>query len=811
MSAAADFFVSYTSADRAWAEWIAWQLEQAGYQVIVQAWDFEPGDNFVVRMRDALEQADRTVALVSAAYLASSYCTDEWTGAFLHDPDGRNRLLQVRIEDCELPRLLRAQVYVDLVGLPREQARARLLNGVRRGRRKPASEPPFPYDQRAGPRYPGHDLEVTNLPARNPDFAGRIAQLEKLHKTLAGGGQAAVVQAATVHGLGGIGKTQLALEYAYRYAVDYDVIWWVPSEQPAAIPGLLAGLAKRLGIPEQADQAELLASLWDELRGRDRWLLVYDNAQRPRELKPYRPPGGTGRVLVTSRVSIWERGTTALRLDVLNRDESVAFLRRRTGSDDNTTLAALAEALGDLPLALEQAAAYMDKSHTSPAHYLALYREHGAELLARGEPLTTEETVATTWQVALDRLGTTPGAQELLCLCAFLAPDDIPRALPGEHAELLPEPLDTIVGRTLDYNEAIGALGGYSLVTVTEDALMVHRLVQSVIRASLNPAEQQHWTGVAARLIKAAFPSGNIEVAAWPACAALLPHVLAVVDHGEALEVEAETIALLRMEAGFYLWSRGQYRQALTLHEQALAGRQRVLGGDHPDTLTTLNSVGWIRHLLGDLPGARDLLKQALDARQRVLGPDHPDTMNSMSRLAEILRALGDLPNALELHEQTLGARRRMLRPDHPDILNAMNNVASTLRDLGDLPRALELHQETLDARRRVLGGDHPDTLTTMNSLALTRRALGDLPGACDLFEQTLHARQRVLGDDHPGTLLTKSNLASTLRDLGDLPRALELHQQALDARQRMLGPDHPDTLASTNNLAELRRELGEL
>jgi hypothetical protein len=270
MAQVADFFVSYTSADRAWAEWVAWQLEQAGYSVIVQAWDFEPGDNFVVRMRDALEQADRTLALVSAAYLASPYCTDEWTGAFLHDPHGRNCLLQVRIEDCELPRLLGAQVYVDLVGLPREQARARLLVGVKRGRRKPPSEPPFPDHgaEKVGPRFPGRGLEVTNLPPRNPDFSGRAGLLAELHEALTAGGASAVVQAATVHGLGGVGKTQLALEYAHRYATDYNVIWWVPSEQPLAIPGLLAGLARRLGIPEQADQAKLLASLWDVLRER---------------------------------------------------------------------------------------------------------------------------------------------------------------------------------------------------------------------------------------------------------------------------------------------------------------------------------------------------------------------------------------------------------------------------------------------------------------------------------------------------------------------------------------------------------------
>jgi TIR domain len=267
----AHFFVSYTSADRAWAEWVAWQLEQAGYRVIIQAWDFEPGDNFVDRMRDALERADRTLALVSAADLASRYCRDEWTGAFLRDRDGRNRLLQVRIEDCELPRLLRAQVYIDLVGLAREQARARLLDEVRRGRRKPLAEPPFPHDQRAAPGFPGRGPGITNLPPRNPDFSGRGALLEELHQTRTGGGQTAVAQAATVHGLGGVGKTELALEYAHRYATAYDVIWWVPAEQTAAIPGRLTGLARRLGVPEQADQMELLASLWDVLRERHRW------------------------------------------------------------------------------------------------------------------------------------------------------------------------------------------------------------------------------------------------------------------------------------------------------------------------------------------------------------------------------------------------------------------------------------------------------------------------------------------------------------------------------------------------------------
>jgi tetratricopeptide (TPR) repeat protein len=815
MARAADFFVSYTGADRAWAEWVAWQLEQAGYQVIIQAWDFEPGDNFVVRMRDALEHADRALALISAAYLASPYCTDEWTGAFLHDPDGRNRLLQVRIENCELPRLLRAQVYIDLVGLPRQQAKAQLLAGVQRGRRKPPSEPPFPHDRAgtAGPRFPGHSPEVTNLPPRNADFAGRAALLEELHGSLTSGGHAAVVQAATVHGLGGVGKTQLALEYAHRYASDYDVIWWVPAEQPLAIPGLLGGLARRVGVPEQAEQAELLASLWDELRERDRWLLIYDNAQGPKELAPYRPPAGAGHVLVTSRTPTW--GTTAaIRLDVLKREEAVAFLRRRTGSDNMTHLPHLAEALGDLPLALEQAAAYLDETKITPAAYLALYEQHGAELLAQGEPLSTEQTVVTTWQVALGQLDATPGAPELLALCAFLAPDNIPRAMFGEHAQVLPEPLDVIVERPLALNPAVGALGHYSLVTVTEDSLTVHRLVQTVVRASLSPDDQRQWAAAAARLVNAAFPHEGSEVAAWeawPACALLLPHALVVADHAEGLEVEAETTASLRSAAGWYLWSRGQYRQALALEEQALAARRRVLGEDHPDTLDAINNLGQTRRDLGDLDGARELHEQGLAGCRRVLGEDHPDTLTSMNNLAAIRRGLGDLDGARQLHEQTLAGLRRVLGEDHPDTLTSMDNLAKVHRELGDLDGARRLHEQALAGFRRVLGEDHPDTLKAMNNLAETGRALGDLDGARELHEQALAARRGVLGEDHPDTLTTMNNLALTRQALGDLEGARDLQEQALAGRRRVLGEDHPDTVTSMNSLAAVHRELGEL
>jgi hypothetical protein len=294
-----DFSISYTSPDLTWAEWVAWQLEDEGWTTVLQAWDFSPGENFIARMRDALEQADRTIALLSPAYLASPYGTDEWTGAFLHDKERKGRLLPVRVEACELPRLLATRVYIDLVGLGRQQARRRLLEGVKRGRRRPEREPGFPGQQRAGdgvgePRFPALGPEVTNLPGRNPHFTGRSGLLEQLRTRLHAEPGAAVTQTGAIHGLGGVGKTELVLELAHRFASDYDIVWWIAAEQPTSVTADLAALAEELGIQRVADRGEMVRLLFGELRGRERWLLIYDNAERPEMLAGLLPPGGVG-------------------------------------------------------------------------------------------------------------------------------------------------------------------------------------------------------------------------------------------------------------------------------------------------------------------------------------------------------------------------------------------------------------------------------------------------------------------------------------------------------------------------------------
>jgi tetratricopeptide (TPR) repeat protein len=829
MGQAADFFVSYTSPDRAWAEWIAWQLEAEGYQVIVQAWDFTAGRDWAHEMQHATVTAQRVVAVLSTAYLRSAHGEAEWRAFYAKDPSGeRGLLLPIRVDKVDPPGLFKTRIYVDLVDQNAASARQALLTAARGARGKPTAEPEFPGDRRPvgsateAPRFPGELPPVWNVPYHpNPYFTGRDPLLAEVHARLTA--PEAASRRVVLTGLGGMGKTQLAVEHAYRQRADYDLVWWMRSEQPTSLLGDYAALAVQpplaadLRLSQDAPQEAVVQAVRTWLERHRRWLLVFDNVEDPPTVTELLPRSATGHVVLTSQAETgWEPLADPLPVEVLAPADAAGFLLARTGEHGPVAEAAattLASTVGALPLALEQAAAYIVASGTiNLASYTELFATRALELLKRGQPLGYRHTVATTWSLAMQTLERPqPASVGLLTLAAFLAPDDLPEPLLAAHPDQLPEPLARAADDPLALGDAVAALRRYSLMRVIGDGLFVHPLLQTVVRAELDPEDERGWAAASIRLLQRGFPYPSSEIANWKECERLLPHVLTVTDHGRRLEVESEARLLLLHQAAMYLSSRGQYQQALTLREQALAGFRQLLGDDHPTTFAAMNNLAESRRVLGDPQGARDLHEQALAARRRVLGDDHPDTLTSMNNLALTQRALGDLQAARDLFEQALVACRRVLGPEHLETLRSMNNLAATRGDLGDPQGAHDLFEQVLDAVRRGLGDDHPNTLTSMSNLAETHRTLGDLQSARDLHEQALAARRRLLGPEHPETLRSMSNLAATRRDLGDPQGARDLFEQVLDARQRVLGDDHPDTLTSINDLAEVRRELKEL
>ena len=639
-------------------------------------------------------------------------------------------------------------------------------------------------------------------------------------------------QRTVLVGMRGCGKTQLAAALAKQCEdANWSLVAWVNAVSPKSIKSALVELAKQLQIDtsDQPAQNVIIRRCLDHLKSADpaARLIVFDNVEDIDHLRGLVPAGEGLRVVATTTNNKgWNyQGWDPIRIGVFDRETSIDYLLTVTDSADHEAAYTLAERLGDLPLALAQAAASARNGNLSLVRYLDRLDSYGSERVIRPVPggyYTDDVATALCMAIedALENLedGTKQAARYLLGALALLAESGVPTRWLDPTIEQQDDRglQGTNRAEDEDTHDALTELIHRSIVQQSADGstTMLHRLQAQVLRESWTNDEQDEAHAAATDLLG----SVNIRKYLSNDTKARRQEALDLVEqlrsigsqeHSQILfEYPQTTVSLYR--AFLHASELGLDYEALTL-DVAVDSLDGLLGPDHPASLASRNNLAYAYHAVGHLSDAIALYQQVLTDSIRVLGQDHPDTLASCNDLAGAYESAGRLTEAIALYEQVQEDYTRILGDNHPSTLTSRNNLAGAYESAGRLTEAIALYEQVLPDRIRVLGADHPDTLTSRNNLAHAYHTAGRLTEAITLFEQVLPDRIRILGADHPDTLTSRNNLAHAYHTAGRLTEAITLYEQVLPDRIRILGQDHPSTLTSRHNLAHAYHTAGHL
>ncbi|SDR23658.1 FxSxx-COOH system tetratricopeptide repeat protein [Thermostaphylospora chromogena] len=663
---------------------------------------------------------------------------------------------------------------------------------------------------------------VTNLPrAHSKVFVGRTDAMAAVEEAFTGAsGQVVIGQ--VIQGMGGVGKSELARQYIDRHKDRYRVVWWITATNPEQITTDLAHLAERLHPPlPQAvalsmalglDKAADWAKAW--LQSHDGWLLVLDNLEDPRHIQDLLGQLRSGHIVITTRRQVaWPAGVTHLSLDILTPQAAIELLlavsERTPDPDEEPVFAAIAKELGYLPLALEQAASYIREARISPARYRQQLAKHPLHFYqASLEEADPQQTIARLWDAHLALIRTrNPQAELVLRVLACFAPDRIPRdIIGGAQAAEDPAMLDVL-----------RLLASYSLITLEEQTLNMHRLLQAVITAADDTRTQTATDEPSSPQLALSWLAD-----AWSAAAdlppsertgrwqMLTPHLESLIRHHPITDTPGKDDWIFPVATNFER-SQGNYHRAKLLARHTLALMTTSRGREHFYTLIARGNLASVLGNLGRLEEAEAEFRAVLEVSRRVLGEEHPITLTDRGDLAGVLGGLGRLEEAVAEIRAVLPTMRRVLGEEHPITLTNWGNLAFILGSLGRLEEAEAEFRAVLEVSHRVLGEEQPITLANRGNLALVLGSLGRLEEAEAEHRVVLEASRRVLGEEHPITLTSWNNLAGALGELGRLEEAEAEFRAVLEARRRVLGEEHPDTLTSRSDLAEALAELGRL
>ncbi|NUW31670.1 tetratricopeptide repeat protein [Nonomuraea sp. SMC257] len=651
------------------------------------------------------------------------------------------------------------------------------------------------------------------VPPRNRNFTGRGELLAQIRRGI-GEVTAVVPLPQALHGLGGVGKTQLAIEYCWRYRGDYDVVWWITADQKALVPPALAALAPRLGVAHADtvgvdESAEAVREALERGDPYNRWLLVFDNADQPESVKGYIP--ANGHVLITSRNTRWDTAAETVSVNVFAREESVEFLTKRLPRIAPRDADRVADALGDLPLALEQASLLMAQTAISVEDYLDQLGENTRELLALGRPTEYPTSMTAAWRLSVTHLeARRPEAIDILRCCAFFGPEPIPRDVfrPGRGA--LPPRLGELLSSPIELSKSIGELNRFALARIDSDSrtLQVHRLIQALLRDDLEPEEQARTRHVVHRLLANGAPHDPDDDTTWPRWAELVGHLRpSLVADCEDDAVRGFAIRVIR-----YLYRRGDYRTAREIAEELLEKWTENSGPGDPDVLKVRRHLGNVLWQLGEYDASYTLNERTLALMRETLGAEDEETLGVFNTFGANLRARGEFTKAAEGDTASRELHEKVFGRDDPRTLRVIGNLALDYALTSDYPAARKAHEHAyLEQTSGAGGASRWDILNTMTGLARVVRLCGDFSDACDIGAEAYDYGRIELSPDHPLTLKAGKDLSIALRMAGRLGEARELAELTHSRLRTLFGPRNPDTLAAAVNLANALRRLGEL
>ncbi len=832
-----DVFLSYNRAQKDWTRNLARRLRDEGFKVWFDEWCLRTGENWIDILEKGVEESRKIALVLSPEFLDAEWPIFEMNIGILNDPSARKAYIFPLIHtSCEVPKKLAFRQALDFSDTHSDPLRyefrlAQLMADLDETRERPTD---FELFCATWEDLPSDGVPpVGSLPTGslmpflpNPNFVGREDELKSLYERLKAGADVSLGQTAAATGLGGIGKTQLAVEFVYRYGRRFaGGVFWLDMSEPENIPNKIALCGAAMNLPNfealsQTDQVAMVLREWSKQRLR---LVVFDNVDEMGVVDKWRlAPGGT-RALITTRIDSHDPGWLRLGIEtisvyILPRKRSMELLchgRREAlnDPDQRETANAICDLLGDLPLAIHLAGAYLTryKNAVSLEEYLdelqpqpVLTNPALIGFIDDPSPTKHLQNVAATFETSYRRLDqaeeTDALAARLFHITSHFAPTSIPQ-------ELL---IRLLKVDKLKVADAVNRLGELGLVQFGEEGhVVVHRLLREF--AHDRPAEGQETAEAAEDVAKAVGGFANeINKSGLPA------RLRENVEHlryaaRESEERGSEQAGRLYNELGRHLLRIADFNGAKENHERALAIDEAVYGKEHPNMATPINDLGNVLYSLGDLEGAKENYLRALAIYEEEYGKEAPYVATAVSNLGLVLKGLGNLEGAKENYQRALAIGEAVHGKEHPQVAIFVNNLGSVLYDLGDLEGAKENFQRALAIDEAVYGKEHPNVASGVNNLGSVLKALGDLEGAKENYLRALAINEAVYGKDHPNVATVVNNLGSVLEALGDLEGAKENYLRALAIDEAVYGKEHPSVARDVNNLGGVLKALGDL